>query len=79
MRFPAVPPAIALVFGAALGVTGQAAPGALAAALVLGATLSLLAWHQRVDAAFTAAVLFTYAVCGYRWPSRRRSTPSTHS
>jgi competence protein ComEC len=65
VRFPAVPPAIALVTGAALGLRGHAEPAAVGAAAALGAVLSVLAWRERADAAFVAAAAFTFAVCGY--------------
>jgi competence protein ComEC len=65
MHYPAVAPALALVAGAALGVCTSAEPSAVAAALVLGAGLSLLSWRQQSSPAFVAAALFTFAVCGY--------------
>jgi competence protein ComEC len=60
-----VPPAIALISGAALGLRGHTEPAAVGAALALGAVLSVLAWRERAAVAFVAAALFTYAVCGY--------------
>lgn len=65
MHYPAVGPALALVAGAALGVWFSAEPSAVAAAIVLGAGLSLLSWRQQCSPAFVAAALFTFAVCGY--------------
>jgi len=40
------------------------APGAAAAALLVGAGLSVVSWRERVAPAFAAAVLFTVAGCG---------------
>jgi competence protein ComEC len=64
VRYPAAPPAIALLGGAALGVRWQAEPSGLAAALVLGAVLGWLSWRQRLAAAFVAAALAAFAACG---------------
>ena len=65
MRYPAVPPAVALVCGAALGLSFRAAPAGVAAALALGAALSVVGWKERVAPAFVAAALFTFAASGY--------------
>lgn len=65
MRYPAVPPAVALVCGAALGTSFHAAPAGVAAALVLGTALSVVGWRARVAAAFAASALFTVASSGY--------------
>lgn len=65
MRYPAVPPAVALVCGAALGTSFHAAPAGVAAALVLGTALSVVGWRAGVAAAFAASALFTLASSGY--------------
>ena len=65
MRYPAAAPAVALVCGAALGVAHQAAPGGMAAAVVLGAALGVVGWRERVAPAFVAAALFAFAASGY--------------
>jgi competence protein ComEC len=65
VRYPAVPPAVALVCGAALGLTLPAAPDGVAAALVLGAALSAVGWRERVAPVFVASALFTFASGGY--------------
>jgi len=65
MRYPAVPLAAALVAGAALGVAGSAPPAAVAAALVLGYSLSLLSWRAGVAPAVAAAAALTAAASGY--------------
>ena len=78
MRYPAVPPAIALVSGAALGLSYHAAPSGVAAALVLGTALSVAGWRERVAPAFVAAALFTFAGGGYALASAA-SDRATHS
>ncbi len=78
MRYPAVPPALALVAGAALGIWWNAAPSAAAAAVALGAALSALGWKERVAAAFVTSALFTFAACGCALASTA-SHRATHS
>ena len=78
VRYPAVPPALALVAGAALGLWWNAAPSAAAAAVVLGAGLSVLGWQEDVAAAFVAPALFTFAACGCVLASTA-SQRATHS
>jgi competence protein ComEC len=56
---------VALVCGAALGLSFRAAPAGVAAALALGAALSVVGWKERVAPAFVAAALFTFAASGY--------------
>jgi len=73
-----VPPAIALLAGAALGVSHNPEPGAVAAALSLGAGLSALAWRERVAPAFVAAALFTFAASGHAL-SATASYRATHA
>jgi competence protein ComEC len=65
VRHPALPPALALLAGAALGISSSAEPEAVAAALTLGVALTLVSWFQRVAPAFVAAAAFTYGVCGF--------------
>jgi hypothetical protein len=43
----------------------RTAPGGVAAAVVLGAALSMVGWRQRVAPAFAAAALFTFSATGY--------------
>jgi len=64
VRYPAVPPAIAVLLGAAIGVRAVVASNAAAAALVVGAGLCVAAWRERVVPAFAGAAVFTAAVCG---------------
>jgi competence protein ComEC len=78
VRHPAVPLAIAILAGAALGVRFAAPPNALAAALVLGAALGLVGWMERVALAFVAAALFTAAACGFALASTA-AYRATHS
>jgi competence protein ComEC len=65
MRYPAVPLSAAIVAGAALGVADAAPPRAVAAALVLGYSLTVLSWREGVAAAATAAAVLTAASGGY--------------
>ena len=50
----------------------------MAAAVALGASLSVLAWKERVAPAFAASALFTFAACGYALASTA-SHRATHS
>ena len=50
----------------------------MAAAVALGASLSVLAWKERVAAAFAASALFTFTACGYALASTA-SHRATHS
>jgi len=43
----------------------RTAPGGVAAAVVLGAALSVVGWRERVSLAFAAAALFTFSASGY--------------
>ena len=78
MRYPAVPLAMALLAGAALGVRALAAPDAAGAALVLAFALVAVGWRERAGPAFVAAALFTAAACGYALAAAA-SHRATHS
>jgi competence protein ComEC len=65
VRYPALPPAIAILCGAAIGVRCAAPAEAVAAVLVLGAALSIVSWRERVAPAFVASALLTAAASGY--------------
>jgi competence protein ComEC len=65
VRYPAAPPALAVLLGTALGVRTAVDPHAAAAALAVAAGLCLVAWRERVAPAFVAAALSSAVVCGW--------------
>ncbi|MGE5198414.1 MAG: ComEC/Rec2 family competence protein, partial [Rhodospirillaceae bacterium] len=65
MRYPAVPPAAALVCGAALGVGSRVPAGAMAASLTIGVALSVVCWRERVVPAFVMSALVAAGASGF--------------
>jgi competence protein ComEC len=64
VRHPAVPPALAILAGCALGSVLQVDPRAVASAAWLGWMLSLLCWRQQALPACVGAAVFTVWICG---------------
>ena len=64
VRHPAVPPALAILAGCALGSFVQVDARSVAAGAWVGWVLSLLCWRQQAVPAFAGAALFSFWTCG---------------
>lgn len=64
MRYPAVPPALAILAGCVLGCFWQIDSRASAASIGVGWLVCVFCWRQRVPKALTASAVVAFALCG---------------
>lgn len=64
MRFPAVPPALAILGGGLFGCYCQIEPRASAASICIGWMVCVFCWRQQAPNAFAGSAVFAFALCG---------------